>query len=74
MASAPRPHVRLQVEHGIQLEQLQNLVNHIVQLQPGGCRTCGLGGFDFSIVVDPDPALTKGFHGAPGVTGFTAEF
>ena len=75
MPAVARPHVRIQVGQGIQLAQLEGLLQHIVASQPGGCRTCGLGGFDFSIVVNPDPELAlKAITGAPGVTGLTVGF
>jgi len=74
MALAAKPHVRFQVEKNIQLEQLEGLLKRIVEAQPGGCRTCGLAGFDFSIVVDPGPAFARKLEGVPGVSGMTVGF
>lgn len=74
MAAAPRPTVRVQVTHGIELKNLATLIERVVG--PTGCRTCGLGGFDLSFVVDPDPtlAIQKELHGAPGFEGATVSF
>lgn len=75
MPGVARPHVRIQVAQGIQLAQLEGLLKNIVASQPGGCRTCGLGGFDFSILVNPDPELQlKPIVGAAGVTGLTVGY
>jgi hypothetical protein len=71
MPPVVRPHVRVQVGKGIKFTELEGLLRSIVELQPGGCRTCGLTGFDFSIVVNPDPTLGKKLNGVPGVTGVT---
>ena len=74
MAAAPRPTVRVQVTHGIELKSLTAIIERVVG--PSGCRTCGLGGFDISFVVDPDPTLgaVKHLAGAPGVEGATISF
>jgi hypothetical protein len=74
MAAAPRPTVRVQVAHGIELKSLVTILEKAIG--PTGCRTCGLGGFDLSFVVDPDPALTvqKTLAGTPGFEGATVSF
>jgi hypothetical protein len=74
MAAAPRPTVRVQVTHGIDLKTLTALIERAVG--PTGCRTCGLGGFDLAFVVDPDPTLgaVKNLAGAHGVEGATISF
>jgi hypothetical protein len=74
MAAAPRPTVRVQVTHGIELKNLATLIERMVA--PTGCRTCGLGGFDLSFVVTPDPelAIQKELHGVHGFEGATVSF
>jgi hypothetical protein len=71
MAAAARPTVRVQVTHGIELENLTQLIGKLVG--PTGCRTCGLGGFDLAFVVDPDPTVvaTKELAGIKGFEGAT---
>ncbi len=66
---AARSTVRIQVKNGIQLKDLNTMIERIVG--PSGCRTCGLGGFDLHFVVDPGPelALNKELQGAPGFEG-----
>ena len=74
MATAPRPTVRVQVAHGVELKNLTVMIEKLIG--PTGCRTCGLGGFDLSFVVDPAPelAVTKGLAGAPQFEGATVSF
>lgn len=71
-----KPHVRISVNKGIKYAQLEGLLKQIVEAQPGGCRDCGLLGFDFSIIVsNPDPKLKLGgLDGLPGVKGFTVGY
>ena len=71
MANGARPHVRIQVTHGIELKQLTQVLEHAVTLGPSGCRACGLNGFDISFVVDPATAINVKQFQAPGVEGVT---
>ncbi len=73
MPVAARPTVRVQVTKGIEIKNLMQLIEKIAG--PHGCRTCGLGGFDISFVVDPDPTIqVKGLAGSPGFEGATVSF
>jgi len=74
MAVAPRPTVHVQVAHGIDIKSLTAILEKAIA--PTGCRTCGLGGFDISFVVDPAPdfAIQKSLAGAHGFEGATVSF
>jgi hypothetical protein len=58
-------HIRIVVEEGaITLVTLERaIVNVLRQLQPGGCVTCGLVGFDLSILRGDPPFAVGGTAG-----------
>lgn len=62
--------VNVRVNENVTLENLHNIVNHIVGMT--GCRTCGLLGVD--LILGGDPAELQQVNKLPGVqsTSFSA--
>ncbi len=55
-----KPSITLTFREGVGIEQIHQAVEQFVaaygSFRPDGCRTCGLGGIDFYLTAEVDPA------------------